>query len=245
MGISKMRLSGSMQMAMEFPISRGSFEQILMARQMSYSRKKSLPGLIAMVMASSMLMKEILWSLVESIQVQTQLLAKLIADANATVVSPLTTIISNMMELGATKDEAIVALALALGLDTTIDFTHYDPIQKAFEGDSRATVVMMANLRMANLVNQAEGLLRVLSADYQGYDVGSNLLGEIARNIKTEGQDRLLDLEKALIDGIPIALASVGTQGELSIEDQLAMYQLMADLINQFLHMNTIWNLMF
>ena len=89
----------------------------------------------------------------------TKFSGKLVADANASVVSPLTTMISKMMDLGASKQEALTALSLALELDSSIDLTNYDPIQRAFEGDERATSVMMANLRMANLVNQAEGLL--------------------------------------------------------------------------------------
>ena len=126
--------------------------------------------------------------------------------------------------------EALTALSLALELDSSIDLTNYDPIQRAFEGDERATSVMMANLRMANLVNQAEGLLLALSKDYQGYEVGSNLLEEIAKGLPTQATSGSLDLESALVDALPIALASVGTAGELSLEDQLAMFQLMADL---------------
>ena len=159
----------------------------------------------------------------------TRFSGKLIADANASVISPLTTMISKMMDLGATKEEAVTALALALELDSSIDFTNYDPIQKAFEGDNRAATVMMANLRMANLVNQAEGLLLALSADYEGYEVGSAILGEIAKSLTAQSSVQL-DLENALVDALPIALASVGTAGELSLEDQLAMFQLMADL---------------
>ena len=160
----------------------------------------------------------------------TKFSGKLIADANSSVVSPLTTIMSKMMDLGATKDEAITALALALDLDSSIDFTTYDPIQEAFDGDQRATDVMLANLRMANLINQAEGLLLALSSDYQGYEVGSNLLGEIAKQINAQISEEGINLEEILIDALPIALASVGTSAELTLEDQLAMYQLMVDL---------------
>ena len=159
----------------------------------------------------------------------TKFSGKLIADANSTVVSPLTTMITKMMDLGATKEESLTALALALELNSTIDFTNYDPIQKAFEGDAQATEIMMANLRMANLINQAEGLLLALSSDYKGYEIGSTLLEEIAKGINTQESNQLI-LEEALVDALPIALASIGTAGELSLEDQLTMFQLMADL---------------
>jgi len=89
---------------------------------------------------------------------------------------------------------------------------------------------MLANLRMANLINQAEGLLLALSSDYQGYELGSNLLGEIAKQINTQISEAGINLEEILIDALPIALASVGTSAELTLEDQLAMFQLMVDL---------------
>ena len=80
------------------------------------------------------------------------------------MVSPISTIISKLMDLGATKNEALLSVALALELDESIDFTNYDPILEAFDGDTRATEVMQANLRMANLVNQAEGILLAISS---------------------------------------------------------------------------------
>ena len=160
---------------------------------------------------------------------------KLIADANSTVVSPLTTMISRLMDLGASKSEAISALAIALDLDPSIDYTVYDPIARAFNGDSEATKIMSANLRMANLVNQAEGLLLTLSSDYQGHAVGTHLLGEVAKYLQQTQSGGVIDLESALIEAIPIALASVGTAGELALEDQLAMFQLMAELDNSLL----------
>jgi hypothetical protein len=153
---------------------------------------------------------------------------KLVADANSSVISPLTTMVSQLMDDGASKTEALTAIALALQLDPDIDITTYDPIQKAFEGDPFATQVMSANLRMANLVNQAEGLLLTLSPEYQGYSVGTYLLGEIARRLNQSTD--AFELEGALVDAIPLALASVGIEGDISLEDQLAMFQLIAEL---------------
>ncbi len=153
---------------------------------------------------------------------------KLVADANSSVISPLTTMVSQLMDDGASKTEALTAIALALQLDPEIDLTTYDPIQKAFEGDPFATQVMSANLRMANLVNQAEGLLLTLSPEYQGYSVGTYLLGEVARRLNQNTDS--FELEGALVDAIPLALASVGMQGDIALEDQLAMFQLIAEL---------------
>lgn len=159
---------------------------------------------------------------------------KLFADANSTVVSPLTTLISQLMSSGLNKEQATARVATSLGIRTDIDLTTYDPIQKAFEGDENATHIMMANLRMANLINQSEGLLRALSSDYEGFEVGTDLLNEVANWISRQNESELLDLEDALVDAIPVALASVGTAGELSIDDQLAMFQLMTELDSTF-----------
>ena len=120
-------------------------------------------------------------------------------------------------------------------MDPSIDYTVYDPIAQAFNGDSEATKIMSANLRMCNKVNQAEGLLLTLSSDYQGHAVGTHLLGEVAKYLQQTQSGGLIDLESALIEAIPIALASVGTAGELALEDQLAMFQLMAELDNSLL----------
>jgi len=159
---------------------------------------------------------------------------KLYADANATVVSPLTTLISQLMQSGLSKELAVSQVSTSLGLSPDIDLSSYDPIQKAFEGDENATHIMMANLRMANLINQSEGLLQALSPEYVGYEVGTDLLNQIANWIRSQNSTEILDLEHALVDAIPVALASVGIAGELSIEDQLAMFQLMTEFDHSF-----------
>ena len=159
---------------------------------------------------------------------------KLIADANSSVISPLTTMIAKLMDEGATKSEALSALSIALQLNSEIDLTSYDPFEKALQGDPLAVKVMEANLRMANLVNQAEGLLLTLSDSYSGYSVGTFLLEEIAKMIRTN-EATVLDLESLLVDAIPLALISAGVSGEFSLEDQLAMFQMIAEL-DQSLH---------
>ena len=58
--------------------------------------------------------------------------------------------------------------------------------------------------------------------------MGTYLLGEIARSLNQNTD--AFDLEGALVDAIPLALASVGIEGDISLEDQLAMFQLIAEL---------------
>ena len=133
----------------------------------------------------------------------TRFSGKLIADATSTVVSPISTIISKLMDLGATKNEALLSVALALELDESIDFTNYDPILEAFDGDTRATEVMQANLRMANLVNQAEGILLAISSEYNGYEVGSSLLQQIASQLNNRSQTQSFSLEPLWLTHCP------------------------------------------
>ena len=71
-----------------------------------------------------------------------------------------------------------------------------------------------------------------LSSDYE--DMPSELTFlEVAKYLQQTQSGGLIDLESALIEAIPITLASVGTAGELALEDQLAMFQLLG--IRQFI----------
>ena len=60
------------------------------------------------------------------------------------------------------------------------------------------------------------------------------MLEEIAHWINSQTDPGQLDLENALLDAIPVALASVSTGGEFALEDQLMMFQMMIDSDTEF-----------
>ena len=154
----------------------------------------------------------------------------LIADANASVVSPLTTIVAKIMDTGVSKETTIVWTAQALGIDTSIDLTTYDPIlETALGNDEQAGAVLVANLRMANLINQSEGLLLAIAEEYEGMTVGDQLLDQIAGAILSEPGSQL-DMDKVLTTAIPAAIQSVDHAQELDDMDEMIMLALITEV---------------
>ena len=154
----------------------------------------------------------------------------MIADANASVVSPLTTIVAKIMDTGVSKETAIVMTAQALGIDTSIDLTTYDPIlETALGNDEQAGAVLVANLRMANLINQSEGLLLAIAEEYEGMSIGDQLLDQIAGAILSEPGAQL-DMDKVLTTAIPAAIQSVDHAQELDDLDEMIMLALITEV---------------
>ena len=66
------------------------------------------------------------------------------ADGGAAVVTPLTTVIAEMVNQGTTKEDAMSLMVDAFGLPPSLDVTNYDPIKNASEGSSDATLVLQS-----------------------------------------------------------------------------------------------------
>ena len=140
--------------------------------------------------------------------------ATLKADAGATVVTPLTTVIAEMMEQGTSKEAAKSVLTSALGLPTSIDVTTYDPIESAGNGDTEAALVLQSGAVVANIFKQTEQLFETLDADLSG----NNISLSVARNLGSllsQGNISLADLEnneflkKLTVDSITSAAPNV------------------------------------
>ena len=154
----------------------------------------------------------------------------LIADANASVVSPLTTLVAKIMDTGVAKETAIVMTAQALGIDTSINLTTYDPIlETALGNDEQAGAVLVANLRMANLINQSEGLLLAIAEEYEGMSIGDQLLDQIAQAILSEPGSQL-DMDEVLKIAIPAAIQSVDHAQEFDDLDEMIMLTLITEV---------------
>ena len=108
------------------------------------------------------------------------------ADANSTVVSPLSTLVAAVMDdgTGMTKEEAKAQVVKALGLPAGIDPTNYDPLAAASGGDADSTKVLLETVRLANMMNQADAF-----AAYRGIpftsagQAGTNFISQIADDI--------------------------------------------------------------
>ena len=85
-----------------------------------------------------------------------------LADANSTVVSPLSTLVTSVLGGGTvfSKEEAKAKVVQALGLPATIDPTNYDPLVAAAGGDTDSAKVLLETARLANIMNQVDAFAK-------------------------------------------------------------------------------------
>ena len=100
------------------------------------------------------------------------------ADGGAAVVTPLTTVIAEMVNQGTTKEDAMTLMVDAFGLPPSLDVTNYDPIKNASEGSSDAAVVLQSGAVVANIFKQTEQL-----AKSAGVDASNNISLAVAQEI--------------------------------------------------------------
>ena len=81
------------------------------------------------------------------------------APAGSTVVTPLTTLVAAIAaSTGGDLAAAQVAVALAFGLDSSIDLQTYDPVPAAIAGDADATAVLSAAIQVQSTVSQVSAV---------------------------------------------------------------------------------------
>jgi len=139
---------------------------------------------------------------------------RLISDANATVVSPLSTLVTQLIEKGLDKSDALVKVGQAFDLDDSVDLTQFDPYAEAMEGSSSAVAVLVANHRMANIINQSEALIKKATPDFQSGQIGLDMMDAIAYQIMESSSEERIDLDKAVTDTFEQALAKLPNQDE-------------------------------
>ena len=122
------------------------------------------------------------------------------ADANASVVTPLTTLISSMIDLGLPKSESLEKLNEILELNVS-DITAYDPLKEAVLEDENAGKMLLENARVANLFKQTEVFLEYkLGSDYKRGSSSLNLSREIAFGLNQDSPIYILDEPQQLED---------------------------------------------
>ncbi len=107
-----------------------------------------------------------------------------VADANSTVVNPLTTLSSAFVEQGLSREDAKLKVADALGLSATLDLYNYDPIAAAAEGDANASQALAASARIANAIRQGTAFVKYASdGNASGKTISTQLITEVAAKI--------------------------------------------------------------
>jgi len=149
------------------------------------------------------------------------------ADANSTVVSPLTTLLQAMIDQNVSKEDALEQIAEAFGFDESVDLSTFDPLAEYNQNNQDlSTQVLVANLRIANIINQAEGLLRAINEEYDDTEIGLTILSEIGVQLIENHTD--FNLENAMAIAIPQALNNVEASADLSDLDHLLLLQYIA-----------------
>ena len=120
----------------------------------------------------------------------------LMADANASVVTPITSLVVGLIELGIEKETATEMIASKLGLSGGVDLTTFDPLENAANGNSVSTEILIEGARIASIMKQTEAFVSLLEGD--DYIPGSASLAitaMLADKIHTSSNDLVNPLD--------------------------------------------------
>ena len=116
------------------------------------------------------------------------------ADANSTIISPLSTILSEMIKRGTPKEQAQAELAASFGYSNTIDITNYDPIAAANNDDANTNAILQANALVANILKQVTAITEVSNLNAKPADISSKVANQLGELV-TEGSSLKTDLQ--------------------------------------------------
>ena len=151
------------------------------------------------------------------------------ADGGAAVVTPLTTVIAEMVNQGTTKEDAMSLMVDAFGLPPSLDVTNYDPIKNASEGSSDAALVLQSGAVVANIFKQTEQLAKSAGVDVSKNNVSLAVAQEIGALLKEENVT-LLDFTKDdfVKDLVTDSVAKVDSNTQLDSSDVNEFTQLLS-----------------
>ena len=110
------------------------------------------------------------------------------APEGATVITPLTTLVQQLVEGGADAGAAETQVKEALGIDEGFDLNNTDPVAAAADGDTEALEVVKAGIQVANTATQVKAALE--GAGATDTEAASNAAFQaIAEKITEEGSD--------------------------------------------------------
>jgi hypothetical protein len=165
------------------------------------------------------------------------------ADANSSVVSPLTTILSEMIKNGTPKGDAQTELAKTFGYTNTIDITTYDPIAEAKTGDSDTVAILQANALVVNTFKQVAAIADHMNSEAESIEVSSQIAKSLAKmvNDETSLMDELqkIDVLKEITEN---TFRVVDPDFEFN-EVQLESFSSVIQNTNQLLAINSMENL--
>ncbi len=112
----------------------------------------------------------------------------LTATPDATVVTPLTTLMEKMVAQGINPHEAETKVKAAFGVPSTIDLTAYDPLQAITQNDPNGLAVYAAHIQVQNVVVLTTILISGISANSKT-DIADRIISTIANQIQSGAVD--------------------------------------------------------
>ncbi|PSP02977.1 MAG: hypothetical protein BRC51_10955 [Cyanobacteria bacterium SW_12_48_29] len=112
----------------------------------------------------------------------------LLAPSNATVVTPLTTLITQRQQQGQSLEDAEEQVKAAFGVDKSFALTTFDPIQQANDGNPLAPAVFSGGVRVQNAVTQVANFLSGASGQSIS-DLGNAVFAAIAQQLTQSNFD--------------------------------------------------------
>ena len=134
------------------------------------------------------------------------------ADPNASVVTPLTSLISGLMDTGFAKSDAEQLLSNSFSLPQEVDLTSFDPYENSANGEDASGDILVAGARVATLMKQTETFVRLLK--------GSNYIaGEASTALTTVLATKLIENQNSLVNPLDDGIAEIVTS---VVNDQVA-----------------------
>ncbi|NQE38000.1 hypothetical protein [Microcoleus asticus] len=108
----------------------------------------------------------------------------LFATPDATVVTPLTTLMTELVEQGTDPNQAQSQVKSALGLSSAIDLTSYDPLAAITQNDPNGLAVYAAHAQVQNTIVSITDLISG-AATTDKNEIASSVISTIANQIKS------------------------------------------------------------
>jgi Ca2+-binding RTX toxin-like protein len=108
----------------------------------------------------------------------------LFATPDATVVTPLTTLLTELVEQGTDPNQAQIQVKSALGLSSAIDLTSYDPLEAITQNDANALAVYAAHAQVQNTIVLLTDLISGASPTAKN-EIADRVIAAVANQIKS------------------------------------------------------------
>ncbi|MEG4069895.1 DUF4347 domain-containing protein [Microcoleus sp. Pol11C2] len=108
----------------------------------------------------------------------------LFATPDATVVTPLTTLLTELVKQGTDQNQAQNQVKSALGLSSAIDLTSYDPLQGITQNDPNGLAVYAAHAQVQNTIVLVTDLISGASNTAKN-EIANSVISAVANQIKS------------------------------------------------------------